>query len=117
MFAPFVGWHAMQQPLAGEAVGDRPLRGCAGGAAGGPAFRDRCLRIRRAVEQRTNMLSGVSHDFTTPSRGLKLQFHSMEEGPDKEDMEADVAEMEAMLDGYLTMPGQYRRRRSPFNHF
>ena len=65
------------------------------------AFRDMRLRIRLAVEQRTNMLSGVSHDLRTPLTRLKLQLALMESSADKQDMEADVAEMEAMLDSYL----------------
>ncbi|MGB0784892.1 MAG: ATP-binding protein [Alphaproteobacteria bacterium] len=65
------------------------------------AFRDMRARITLAVDQRTNMLSGVSHDLRTPLTRLKLQLALMDPGPEREGLEGDVLEMEAMLEGYL----------------
>ncbi|MGN6515645.1 MAG: ATP-binding protein [Rhizomicrobium sp.] len=57
-------------------------------------------RIERYVQQRTEMLAGVSHDLKTPLTRMKLELAMM---PDAESraMKDDVAEMEHMLDEYL----------------
>lgn len=64
------------------------------------AFMDMHRRIKRQVSQRTAMLAGVSHDLRTPLTRLKLQL-AMMDGDDAKEMKADIAEMEAMIDGYL----------------
>jgi len=58
-------------------------------------------RIQRQISERTQMLAGVSHDLRTPLTRMKLQA-TMLEGQDKEDMLQDIAEMEKMLEGYLS---------------
>lgn len=57
-------------------------------------------RIERYVQQRTEMLAGVSHDLKTPLTRLKLQLAMMNTA-DAEAMRGDVTEMEHMLDEYL----------------
>jgi len=85
----------------GAPIEDIPVRGATEVRQATRAFRDMRARITRAVEQRTNMLSGVSHDLRTPLTRLKLQLALMEPGPDRDGLEEDVTEMEAMLEGYL----------------
>ncbi|MDF1873784.1 ATP-binding protein [Vannielia sp.] len=68
--------------------------------AAGHAFLDMRARIERQTAQRTMLLSGVSHDLRTPLTRLKLGL-SMAEGDEVAEMERDVDEMEAMLDGFL----------------
>ncbi|MBY6089329.1 ATP-binding protein [Pseudooceanicola sp. 502str34] len=68
--------------------------------AAGNAFLDMRTRIERQIEQRTLMLSGVSHDLRTPLTRLKLGL-SMLEDEDREPMERDVAEMQRLLDEFL----------------
>ncbi len=58
-------------------------------------------RIERYVQQRTEMLAGVSHDLKTPLTRLKLQLAMLDEGVDNAALREDVAEMERMLDEYL----------------
>lgn len=58
-------------------------------------------RIQRQISERTQMLAGVSHDLRTPLTRMKLQA-TMLKGQDKEDMLADISEMEKMLEGYLS---------------
>jgi two-component system osmolarity sensor histidine kinase EnvZ len=58
-------------------------------------------RIERYVQQRTEMLAGVSHDIKTPLTRLKLQLAMMDDNADAKSMRQDVIEMEHMLDEYL----------------
>src|SRR6056297_4342008 len=68
--------------------------------AAGHAFLDMRARIERQIEQRTLMLSGVSHDMRTPLTRLKLGL-SMLEDDDRIPMQQDVADMERLLDEFL----------------
>ncbi|MEI9996644.1 MAG: ATP-binding protein [Rhizomicrobium sp.] len=58
-------------------------------------------RIERHVQQRTEMLAGVSHDLKTPLSRMKLALAMMGETADIRAMRADIVEMEHMLDEYL----------------
>ncbi|MCD1624668.1 MAG: ATP-binding protein [Paracoccaceae bacterium] len=68
--------------------------------AAGNAFLDMRARIERQIEQRTLMLSGVSHDLRTPLTRLKLGL-SMLDDEDTADLKRDVDEMQRMLDEFL----------------
>ncbi len=65
------------------------------------AFMDMQGRIERQVEQRTTMLSGVSHDLRTVLTRFKLELALLGETPDTEALRADVDEMSRMLEDYL----------------
>ncbi|WP_099827158.1 ATP-binding protein [Oceaniglobus indicus] len=69
--------------------------------AAGAAFLDMRNRIERQIEQRTLMLSGVSHDLRTPLTRLKLSLSMLEDDTERDAMERDVRDMEAMLDTFL----------------
>lgn len=75
-------------------------RGATEVRAAGAAFNDMRARIDRQIEQRTLMLSGVSHDLRTPLTRLKLSL-SMLEDDDAEPMLQDVKEMEDMVNAFL----------------
>jgi two-component system osmolarity sensor histidine kinase EnvZ len=68
--------------------------------AAGRAFLDMRARIERQIEQRTLMLSGVSHDLRTPLTRMKLSL-SMLEDAEAADLRRDVDEMQNMLDEFL----------------
>ncbi|WP_342742214.1 ATP-binding protein [Poseidonocella sedimentorum] len=68
--------------------------------AAGAAFLDMRARIERHIEQRTLMLSGVSHDLRTPLTRLKLGL-SMLDSDEREPLERDVEEMKQMIDAFL----------------
>ncbi|MDA0229134.1 MAG: ATP-binding protein [Proteobacteria bacterium] len=70
------------------------------------AFIDMRGRIARHIDQRTEMLAGVSHDLRTPLTRIKLQLAMLgetlpEARADVLEVEADIAEMEKMIDEYL----------------
>ncbi len=71
----------------------------------GAAFNRMQERVRRFLQQRTEMLAGVSHDLRTPLTRLRLALAMLpareELGDDVADMTADVEEMERMIRGYL----------------
>lgn len=68
--------------------------------AAGNSFLAMRARIERQIEQRTMMLSGVSHDLRTPLTRLKLGL-SMLEAEDREPLERDVEDMQRLLDEFL----------------
>lgn len=58
-------------------------------------------RIERQIEQRTQMLNGVSHDLRTILTRFRLQLALLGEGEDQRELNSDVDEMQRMLEGYL----------------
>ncbi|WP_082531753.1 ATP-binding protein [Methylobacterium sp. Leaf469] len=67
----------------------------------GHAFIEMKRRIERAMEQRTTMLNGVSHDLRTIITRFKLTLALIEQTADVEDLQRDVDEMSRMLEAYL----------------
>jgi two-component system osmolarity sensor histidine kinase EnvZ len=65
------------------------------------AFLDMRERIERQVEQRTTMLSGVSHDLRTVLTRFKLELALLGDTPEARALRADVDEMSRMLEDYL----------------
>jgi len=68
--------------------------------AAGNAFVDMRNRIERQIEQRTLMLSGVSHDLRTPLTRMRLGLSMIDED-EAEPLLQDVDDMQRMLDEFL----------------
>lgn len=73
--------------------------------AAGMSFLSMRSRIERHIEQRTLILSGVSHDLRTPLTRMKLSLSLMETdqalAAEIAAMNEDVCEMERLLDEFL----------------
>ncbi|MFW2587309.1 ATP-binding protein [Sagittula sp. SSi028] len=68
--------------------------------AAGHAFLDMRNRIERHIEQRTMMLSGVSHDLRTPITRMRLGLSLLDDA-EREPLEQDVEEMQRLIDAFL----------------
>ncbi|MET3776043.1 ATP-binding protein [Rhizobium alvei] len=67
----------------------------------GLAFLQMRERIERQMEQRTAMLTAVSHDLRTVLTRFRLQLAIAETPKDIENLNRDVDDMNQMLDGYM----------------
>ena len=64
------------------------------------AFNDMQLRVRRYVEDRTGMIGAISHDLRTPLARIRFKLEA--EAPNKASINADIDQMEVMIDQVLT---------------
>jgi two-component system, OmpR family, osmolarity sensor histidine kinase EnvZ len=83
-----------------EAANFRP-RGAREVRRAAAAFLEMKTRIERAIEQRTTMLAGVSHDLRTILTRFKLELALLGDIPEVEAIKKDVDEMAGMLEAYL----------------
>ena len=78
------------------------------------AFMDMRNRLKRHMEQRTQLLAGVSHDLRTPLTRLRLQLALMPPSEEREAARRDIADMEAALEEYLSFArGQAGEEAAP----
>ncbi len=84
----------------GQTVDYKP-RGAQEVRAAGMAFVDMRNRIERQIEQRTMMLSGVSHDLRTPLTRLKLGLSMLDDEAEVAALTRDVTDMERLVDEFL----------------
>lgn len=80
---------------------DFRIRGASEVRQAGLAFLQMRGRIERQIEQRTAMLTGVSHDLRTVLTRFKLQLALLSQTNETEELQADVNDMQQMLEGYI----------------
>jgi signal transduction histidine kinase len=66
------------------------------------AFNDMRTRISELVRRRTQALAAVSHDLRTPLTRLKLRLANVPDSSLQQAMQADLIEMEAMIEATLS---------------
>lgn len=69
--------------------------------AAGHAFLEMRNRIERHIEQRTLMLSGVSHDLRTPLTRMQLELSMLPPSPEVDALARDVQDMSRLLSTFL----------------
>jgi len=73
-------------------------------------------RILRHLNQRTEMLSGISHDLRTPLTRMKLQIAFIKDKDLAKKLTEDINEMEKMLNEYLQFTSSsYMEKDEAFN--
>ena len=73
-------------------------------------------RILRHLNQRTEMLSGISHDLRTPLTRMKLQIAFIKDKDLAKKLTEDIDEMEKMLNEYLQFTSSsYMEKDEAFN--
>lgn len=77
------------------------IRGASEVRRAGLAFLQMRERIERQIEQRTAMLTGVSHDLRTILTRFKLQLALIPQSNEITELQSDVDDMRKMLEGYL----------------
>lgn len=86
----------------GRQAQDYRLEGAREVRLAGRAFQAMRHRIMRQLNERTEMLAGVSHDLRTPLTRIRLQLALMGDTEDAHAIRADLVEMEEMIDAYLS---------------
>ena len=76
------------------------------------AFNTMAARIRRFVEDRTELLTAIGHDLRTPITRLKLRAEFVEDDEQRGKMLADLEELEAMVSATLAF-GRDARTTEP----
>jgi len=85
----------------GEDIGEFRPSGALEIRQAGYEFDKMRKRIMRHLNQRSEMLSGISHDLRTPLTRMKLQLAFIKDKTLSEKMSLDIDEMEKMLNEYL----------------
>jgi two-component system osmolarity sensor histidine kinase EnvZ len=68
-------------------------------------------RIKRQIDQRTGMLAGISHDLRTPLTRMKLSLELLPSSSSVKELKVDVAEMESLIEEYLSFVRGYHLER------
>ena len=85
----------------GEDVGEFRPSGAMEIRQAGYEFDRMRKRIMRHLNQRSEMLSGISHDLRTPLTRIKLQLAFIKDNKISKKLSEDIEEMEKMLNEYL----------------
>jgi signal transduction histidine kinase len=81
-------------------------------ATAASAFNTMAARIRRFVQDRTELLTAIGHDLRTPITRLKLRAEFVEDDEQRGKMLADLEELEAMVSATLAF-GRDARTTEP----
>ena len=100
----------------GEEIGEFKPAGAAEIRQAGLEFDKMRKRIVRHLNQRSEMLSGISHDLRTPLTRMKLQTAFIKDKDLAKKLTEDINEMEKMLNEYLQFTSSsYLEKDEAFN--
>jgi len=100
----------------GEEIGEFKPSGAAEIRQAGFEFDRMRKRIVRHLNQRSEMLSGISHDLRTPLTRMKLQITFIKDKELANKLAEDINEMEKMLNEYLQFTSSsYLEKNEKFN--
>jgi len=100
----------------GEEIVDFKPSGAAEIRQAGYEFDKMRKRIERHLNQRSEMLSGISHDLRTPLTRMKLQVALLKNKDSAGKLAEDINEMEKMLNEYLQFTSSsYLEKDTKFN--
>jgi two-component system osmolarity sensor histidine kinase EnvZ len=100
----------------GEDIGEYRPSGALEIRQAGYEFDRMRKRIIRHLNQRSEMLSGISHDLRTPLTRIKLQLAFIKDKEISNKLSEDVLEMEKMLNEYLQFTSnQYSEKNEMFD--
>lgn len=85
--------------------------------AAAAAFNEMQTRLRRFIDDRTQMVAAISHDLRTPITRLKLRAEFIDDDEQRGKVLADLDEMEAMIASTLAFARDdaTREMRQPFD--
>jgi signal transduction histidine kinase len=81
----------------GAQPGDVPVAGLSEVRLAARAFNRMQRRIRRMIEDRTQMIAAISHDLRTPITRLRLRAEFIEDTEEQQKMLTDLDQMEAII--------------------
>ncbi len=96
----------------GEDIGEYRPSGALEIRQAGYEFEKMRKRINRHLNQRSEMLSGISHDLRTPLTRIKLQLAFIKDKNISTKLSDDVNEMEKMLNEYLQFSSNQSNEKS-----
>ena len=77
------------------------------------AFNGMQRRLRRFIDDRTQMLAAISHDLRTPITRLRLRAEFVEDGEQREKMLGDLDGMDRMIDSLLAFAREETTTEEP----
>ncbi|WP_119301443.1 ATP-binding protein [Dongia deserti] len=89
--------NAAEQLGRGAKPGDVPVAGLDEVRQAARAFNQMQRRIRRMIEDRTQMIAAISHDLRTPITRLRLRAEFVEDAEEQQKMLTDLDQMEAII--------------------
>ena len=111
--APLRGLTAMIDRIGGEEPVVAPETGAGDLRRLSRAFNAMQSRLSRMIEDRTRAIAAISHDLRTPISRLKLRMGFIDDAELRQGLEADVDEMEGLIESIVDYAGRDAEWEAP----